>query len=817
LEELGPNACGAWTCDAFGECVVASDACSDRDEDGYGVGTSCTCSLDCDDNDADVTTSLVTPCCRTGSGTKTCTNGVWGVCSAGTPASAEACDGEDDDCDGVADNDIGDVSCGLGACRVTLPACVGGSVSTCLPLPPTSAVDGCNEVDDDCDGAVDEDCTACLHVAPDGDDAAAASSGGIAPFRNVQPAIDYAAAHPEGPTRVCVAAGVACGDTATYAGPSGADLRMRNGIDLLGGYESTGWTRCSNSTTGLHPGTGLGVLFDEDVVEPTVLDGFAIDRFAAADTAGVSVRGAAGVMLSNLRIVDGPPATTSYGVNVTEGGVATVTRSEIDGGRAAEQGAGVRSMGARLHLTENCPTPLDPVTGHCVDAAFIWPTVSCPSARIRGVARNGPSPRSRAVELESSPGSRIESSSLCGTSNGNVAVRIVGDARSIVVRGNTIRGLAAAVDMLDCAAAAPRIIDNHSLAGRITAISSSGNCHPVIETNREVVAGQTPVGAQGGLKDSAILCNGSRCVIVANQSIRRELHRESGTSFFSAATAAITCWGGCAKIAHNTIVGLKVLSSPYQCRSCQYFATGLDLYGTWEALVDGNSIVPADLGSNLIGDLFLTGIEARQCHELRIHNNVVSRSINGYQTRRLRSFGLRVDGGVIDVHSNSFDSTVEVGQIPDQIQDGCEMAGIFFNGATRSVFRNNRLQSPSCPVAVAGRRGSYSFVENREEADPTVFENNGGHSYLCPACAPAFFYLDEGLIYDQSSGTGLSVPQTNALTDMIVSGNVAGCTPSTPLSANSPCTNAGTPVGAPLYDYEGQLRDAMPDIGHDEL
>lgn len=46
----------------------------------------------------------------------------------------EVCDGYDNDFDGVIDNDLGDVICGLGACEVTTPACTAGQPNDCVPL-----------------------------------------------------------------------------------------------------------------------------------------------------------------------------------------------------------------------------------------------------------------------------------------------------------------------------------------------------------------------------------------------------------------------------------------------------------------------------------------------------------------------------------------------------------------------------------------------------------------------------------------------------------------------------------------------------------
>ncbi|MCH8040190.1 MAG: hypothetical protein IH977_07585, partial [Nitrospinae bacterium] len=65
------------------------------------------------------------------------------------------CNGIDDDCDAAIDEDLGQTTCGIGACQKTVDNCVGGSVQPCTPLPPASEF--CNGIDDDCDGLIDED------------------------------------------------------------------------------------------------------------------------------------------------------------------------------------------------------------------------------------------------------------------------------------------------------------------------------------------------------------------------------------------------------------------------------------------------------------------------------------------------------------------------------------------------------------------------------------------------------------------------------------------------------------------------------------
>jgi hypothetical protein len=71
------------------------------------------------------------------------------------------CDGVDDDCDGSFDEDYAPqaTSCGVGACAATgATSCAAGSVTdSCTPGSPAADDSVCNGIDDDCDGAIDED------------------------------------------------------------------------------------------------------------------------------------------------------------------------------------------------------------------------------------------------------------------------------------------------------------------------------------------------------------------------------------------------------------------------------------------------------------------------------------------------------------------------------------------------------------------------------------------------------------------------------------------------------------------------------------
>ena len=143
--------------------------------------TSAVCTLDSECDDANICTSDTCnagTCAHApvGAGTttcglgvcqntiQTCVDGVLQVCTPGAPyaTSDSSCNNSDDDCDGAVDDDYVQTpsSCGLGAChRTGMITCQAGhEVDTCQPGPPLAATDvTCDLVDDDCDGPVDED------------------------------------------------------------------------------------------------------------------------------------------------------------------------------------------------------------------------------------------------------------------------------------------------------------------------------------------------------------------------------------------------------------------------------------------------------------------------------------------------------------------------------------------------------------------------------------------------------------------------------------------------------------------------------------
>jgi hypothetical protein len=147
---------------------------SDTDTDGYRV-----CEGDCDDTDGAIHPSATERCngvddncdgvtdegcdCTDGDvqacgtdvgvcepGEQTCAGGEWGDCLGGVGPQAEACNGEDDDCDGAVPADENDTD--ADGYRV----CQGDCDDTDGTIHP-SATEQCNGIDDDCDGTTDED------------------------------------------------------------------------------------------------------------------------------------------------------------------------------------------------------------------------------------------------------------------------------------------------------------------------------------------------------------------------------------------------------------------------------------------------------------------------------------------------------------------------------------------------------------------------------------------------------------------------------------------------------------------------------------
>jgi hypothetical protein len=75
------------------------------------------------------------------------------VCE-GTPGAptTEVCNNIDDNCDGQVDEGLGTISCGQNGCEQTVAACVNGQPGVCIPGTPKAEICG-NGMDEDCNGS----------------------------------------------------------------------------------------------------------------------------------------------------------------------------------------------------------------------------------------------------------------------------------------------------------------------------------------------------------------------------------------------------------------------------------------------------------------------------------------------------------------------------------------------------------------------------------------------------------------------------------------------------------------------------------------
>jgi hypothetical protein len=77
-------------------------------------------------------------------------------CHIGWSCSDEVCNGIDDDCNGQVDDGMGQTSCGYGECFHQAPNCVNGQMTPCDPAE-GARPEECDGRDDDCDGLTDEE------------------------------------------------------------------------------------------------------------------------------------------------------------------------------------------------------------------------------------------------------------------------------------------------------------------------------------------------------------------------------------------------------------------------------------------------------------------------------------------------------------------------------------------------------------------------------------------------------------------------------------------------------------------------------------
>jgi len=152
---------GAWSA-CVGAVVPTAEVCNRRDDDCDGaIDETCTCR-----EGTSQRCGLEVGACE--GGVQRCLDGAWGACEGAIHPETETCDGTDEDCDGVVDEELVGPVCPLSAgvcgdaratCRGALGFGACGHDEYGADYVEDEASGGrCDGLDDDCDGFVDESC-----------------------------------------------------------------------------------------------------------------------------------------------------------------------------------------------------------------------------------------------------------------------------------------------------------------------------------------------------------------------------------------------------------------------------------------------------------------------------------------------------------------------------------------------------------------------------------------------------------------------------------------------------------------------------------
>jgi hypothetical protein len=758
-------------------------------------------------------------------GAQYCIAGVWGPCIGEVvPAAAESCNNQDDDCDGtpavgVQETGLGNISCGIGACARTVPACQNGQPGVCTAGNPGTEICG-NGIDEDCSGVADDPAQCgCVFVSATGDD----NNSGLAPNqpkRTINAGIAVAIAAPANPKAVCVAATANCASN-PGVGDFTETVVMMNGISVLGAYQAGNtapWTRdttrCSTRILAPANNTDRAVTFDASIISPTTLEWFTVRANDATTNQAIVVDGSTGAIIKDNDIIGGG-GDNSAGVRVTSPGLTVATptllHNGITGGAGALSSAGVHSVQSAPVISRQCDTN----NGNPYDNAGRCQIIfSCGGGATRFIRSRTPNAAGTAnttaygILLENSPGASVSQNSICsGTQSGQIGgIRISGNASGTLMNLNSIAAMnfnnnvnlnSVGLWLDACAGASPWILNNFFISGtsstvgsRADGIRAVGDCHPRIDSNVRILGGIEAAGAD----TNAIYCAkdpvgglSSRCTILGNQNI---IGSQGG---FPPTSTGVRCdAGACLRIENNTRITGQQGTLTY----------GVILNGA-STYVSGNTIDAGCPRNTGVGVLSLDSAA-------RIQNNIIYGVVN-CQLQAAVSETVRVVLGSatneIDIHSNNL-----IGYTANPGSSNCTSRTLVFDAAAGGMPPTGPLGMVRNSILILGNcLTTVGVAEMSTAADPRIFLNND----IFPLFNGQTLYLDENV------NALTTIAAVNALTDPAGNSNLSGnplwVAPPNDyrLQGASPCRNAGTNANAPGNDFLGQARpnENLFDIG----
>jgi hypothetical protein len=760
----------------------------------------------------------------------------------------------------------------------SLTTCTDGALgTTCGACPVGFDGDGASGcVPHACSGAPDPSC-ACVKVTLDGNDTLAVLSGGTTPFQSVEAAIDFADQHRSHARAVCVAEGATCGSTAAYPGPSGSDLRLRDGISVYGNYESTTFTRCSDSGTTLEPTTAPGVVFGPDVQSATLLDGFNVVLAPTSTATGVTIDGARGALV-RVALVLGTLPTNLYGVDVSGGADASVT---VSFNRSAPPFDDVPGQSIGVRVTDS----------HVVIAGSQMVLLSAGTAI--------------GVSLTNAPDSVISGSSFSTASRSDYAQSLVGlqvrnggdtltlssDYFSGGEPGPAYGSQSFGIDLADTATVSASGVFARAWAGldatgvnvARSTLTWSGTVETVGSTSAEGIVLEDAPGsrvstglrASSSSKTDGIHVSGDAAGIELTGNLQAVGYTTAGVSFDACGDAmplvtgmtiateignvsgdAATGYG-----VYSVACGVQLSSNQINVKTDSIVRgqtlAGVQCYGGAERCsMDDNNVTLTWTQNGYSPPLrsYTVTSTGADCDCSSMTHNQISGllAMDGYGLDPFRGNGALAAGLVSDnliiagcsgggaglVASGRIENNVIVGpNCGGTTKDGTAL-GIGLEVTGDAVVHSNTIfgGSPSSPPPPLFQPLQYGTPPCTSEGisiwgGQVVLRNNiirGGAcetSYAVsapPTVSPTIFENNDltssaGVLYIQAASALTTAAQVNALP-----GAAANFSADPLLDANyrllpgSPCIDAGTPSDAPATDRDGDARDATPDVGADE-